>query len=160
FDHSLNAAIRRLRDALGDSAENPTFVETVARRKYRFLASVHSGASAETGLQPELVTAPITPTPHVRSRWILAGGGATILVVGGVVLGWHLSLHAPVMPAPHITRVTANPVDDPVLASSISRDGRYLAFSDESGFYLRQIDTGETHAIELPQGLLPNSLSW
>ncbi len=31
FDHSLNAAIRRLRDALGDSAENPRFVETVAR---------------------------------------------------------------------------------------------------------------------------------
>lgn len=30
FDHSLNAAIRRLRDALGDSAENPKFVETVA----------------------------------------------------------------------------------------------------------------------------------
>src|ERR1700741_2366031 len=40
FDHSLNAAIRRLRDALGDSAENPTFVETVARRGYRFLAPV------------------------------------------------------------------------------------------------------------------------
>src|SRR6202051_4688937 len=37
FDHSLNAAIRRLRDALGDSAENPRFVETVARRGYRFL---------------------------------------------------------------------------------------------------------------------------
>src|SRR5438270_8377498 len=32
FDHGLNAAIRRLRDALGDSAENPRFVETVARR--------------------------------------------------------------------------------------------------------------------------------
>src|SRR5579884_4235906 len=40
FDHSLNTAIRRLRDALGDSAENPTFVETVARRGYRFLAPV------------------------------------------------------------------------------------------------------------------------
>src|SRR5579864_8270956 len=40
FDHSLNAAIRRLRDALGDSADNPRFVETVARRGYRFLAPV------------------------------------------------------------------------------------------------------------------------
>src|SRR5215469_318826 len=37
FDHSLNAAIRRLREALGDSAENPRFVETVARRGYRFI---------------------------------------------------------------------------------------------------------------------------
>src|SRR5216110_2101376 len=40
FDHSLNAAIRRLRDALGDSAERPIFVETVARRGYRFIAPV------------------------------------------------------------------------------------------------------------------------
>ncbi len=41
FDHSLNAAVRRLRDALGDTAENPRFVETVARRGYRFLAPVN-----------------------------------------------------------------------------------------------------------------------
>src|SRR5438045_8280037 len=40
FDHSLNTAIRKLREALGDSAENPRFVETVARRGYRFIAPV------------------------------------------------------------------------------------------------------------------------
>src|SRR6202051_3066026 len=49
FDHSLNAAIRRLRDALGDSAENPTFVETVARRGYRFLAPVTTTAANGNG---------------------------------------------------------------------------------------------------------------
>jgi len=41
FDHGLNAAVKRLRDALGDSAENPRFVETLARRGYRFIAPVH-----------------------------------------------------------------------------------------------------------------------
>ena len=41
FDHSLNAAIRRLREALGDSADSPRFVETVARRGYRFLVPVN-----------------------------------------------------------------------------------------------------------------------
>jgi DNA-binding winged helix-turn-helix (wHTH) protein len=35
FDHSLNAAIKRLRDALGESAETPIFIETLARRGYR-----------------------------------------------------------------------------------------------------------------------------
>src|SRR5438105_10707639 len=40
FDHSLNAAVRKLREALGDSAENPRFVETLARRGYRFIAPV------------------------------------------------------------------------------------------------------------------------
>ena len=40
YDHSLNSAIQRLRDALGDSAENPRFVESVARRGYRFVAPI------------------------------------------------------------------------------------------------------------------------
>ncbi len=51
FDHSLNAAIKRLRDALGDSAETPRFVETLARRGYRFVVPVEkldgSGHSME-----------------------------------------------------------------------------------------------------------------
>src|ERR1700731_4792933 len=40
FDHGLNKAINKVRDALGDSAESPRFVETVSRRGYRFLAEV------------------------------------------------------------------------------------------------------------------------
>jgi DNA-binding winged helix-turn-helix (wHTH) protein len=40
FEHGLNAAIQRLRQALGDTAENPRFVETLARRGYRFVAPV------------------------------------------------------------------------------------------------------------------------
>src|SRR5947209_2061 len=38
FDHSLNAAINKLRAALGDSGANPRFIETLARRGYRFIA--------------------------------------------------------------------------------------------------------------------------
>src|SRR4029453_12414748 len=38
FEHGLNAAVKRLRDALGDSAERPRFIETVPRRGYRFIA--------------------------------------------------------------------------------------------------------------------------
>jgi DNA-binding winged helix-turn-helix (wHTH) protein len=44
FDHSINAAIKRLRDALGETAENPKYVETVARRGYRLLAQVRHKA--------------------------------------------------------------------------------------------------------------------
>src|SRR4029077_7346268 len=40
FDHGLNKAISKIREALHDSAESPRFVETVARRGYRFLAEV------------------------------------------------------------------------------------------------------------------------
>src|SRR5262249_23482092 len=45
FDHSLNAAIKRLREALGESAETPIFVETVARRGYRFIGNIEIPAS-------------------------------------------------------------------------------------------------------------------
>jgi TolB-like protein/DNA-binding winged helix-turn-helix (wHTH) protein/Flp pilus assembly protein TadD len=50
FDQGLNNAIKKVRDALGDSAENPRFVETVAKRGYRFIAPINAG--------PGLVGAP------------------------------------------------------------------------------------------------------
>jgi TolB-like protein/DNA-binding winged helix-turn-helix (wHTH) protein len=49
FDHGVNAAMNRLREALGDSAENPRFVETVPRRGYRFIAPIDSQVSAPSG---------------------------------------------------------------------------------------------------------------
>ncbi|HEV2102781.1 MAG TPA: winged helix-turn-helix domain-containing protein [Candidatus Acidoferrum sp.] len=45
FDHGVNTAINRLREALGDSADNPRFIETLPRRGYRFIAPVESNAS-------------------------------------------------------------------------------------------------------------------
>src|ERR1700692_4934566 len=41
FDHSLGTAINKIREALGDSADNPRFIETLSRRGYRFIAPVH-----------------------------------------------------------------------------------------------------------------------
>jgi TolB-like protein/DNA-binding winged helix-turn-helix (wHTH) protein len=52
FDHGVNKAISKIREALGDSAENPRFIETVARRGYRFLADV----TVAVGEQTETVT--------------------------------------------------------------------------------------------------------
>src|SRR5215831_10517618 len=42
FDHSINAAVRRLRDALRDSADNPRYVKTLARQGYRFIGEVET----------------------------------------------------------------------------------------------------------------------
>jgi TolB-like protein/DNA-binding winged helix-turn-helix (wHTH) protein len=57
FDHGLNKAISKIREALGDSAENPRFIETVARRGYRFLADV-TVVGAE---QPKITVTDETP---------------------------------------------------------------------------------------------------
>ncbi len=66
FDHGLNKAINKIREALSDSAESPRFVETVARRGYRFLAEVKV-ADAAPIRSPELATES-HPTTEARDR--------------------------------------------------------------------------------------------
>jgi DNA-binding winged helix-turn-helix (wHTH) protein len=44
-DHNLNTAINKIREVLGDSAENPRFVETLSRRGYRFMVPVNNGTA-------------------------------------------------------------------------------------------------------------------
>ncbi len=48
FDHGLNTAVNKLREALGDAAANPRFVQTVARRGYRFIAPVQPNGVSES----------------------------------------------------------------------------------------------------------------
>src|SRR5436853_5816459 len=79
FDHGLNAAVKRLRDALGDSAETPRFVETLARRGYRFIAPV-SGAN-----QVQPTSAVALESAHRLRWWILAA--ALPLLILAIVIG-------------------------------------------------------------------------
>jgi TolB-like protein/DNA-binding winged helix-turn-helix (wHTH) protein/Flp pilus assembly protein TadD len=76
FDHGLNKAISKIREALGDSAESPRFVETVGRRGYRFLADVRV-ADTTPVRSPELATQP-HPTADARDRRDLAGTVAVL----------------------------------------------------------------------------------
>jgi cholera toxin transcriptional activator len=65
FDHSLNTAVNKIREALGDSASNPRFVQTVARRGYRFIAPVQSNEKTP----PDAPSAPVSPaTPDLAAR--------------------------------------------------------------------------------------------
>ena len=61
FEHSLNAAIKRLRAALGDDADNPRFVETLHRRGYRFIAAVEAEGQPVRNLH--VVRPPVTALP-------------------------------------------------------------------------------------------------
>ncbi|HUO16133.1 MAG TPA: transcriptional regulator [Verrucomicrobiae bacterium] len=63
FDHSLNTAVNRIRDVLGDSATNPRFIETLARRGYRFVAPVEVPTPDETNGAPFSVS-PSDPSPQ------------------------------------------------------------------------------------------------
>jgi TolB-like protein/Flp pilus assembly protein TadD len=71
FDVSLNAALKRLRSALGDDAENPVFIETVPKRGYRFIAPVQCAQLPQASAGPEK-RAPFGPLPSViRSLAVL-----------------------------------------------------------------------------------------
>jgi TolB-like protein/Tfp pilus assembly protein PilF len=61
FEHSLNAAIKRLRAALGDDADRPRFVETVPRRGYRFIAQLDRGQTASRSVSAPLSRLVVLP---------------------------------------------------------------------------------------------------
>ena len=103
FDHGLNKAINKLRDALGDSAESPRFVETVARRGYRFLAEVSAADAASAGrpeLSPQPLAVPEAPESGLADRparatrrlpslaWKVSGLVLVLLVVS--LVAWEL----------------------------------------------------------------------
>src|SRR5205814_7037302 len=74
-DHNLNTAINKIRDALGDSAENPRFVETLSRRGYRFIAPVNDDGTGNHAT-PNTITNG-APNTVARQRML----AASILVV-------------------------------------------------------------------------------
>jgi DNA-binding winged helix-turn-helix (wHTH) protein len=104
FERGLNAAVRRLRDALGDSADVPRFVETLPRRGYRFIAPVsrQPDPGKSEPLVPEVAdeaipTTEITAAPRPIRTWgpVLIAGLAVVFAV--VLWAWG---SFPTYPAP------------------------------------------------------------
>ena len=145
FDHSLNAAIKRLRDALRDSADNPRFVETLARRGYRFVAPV-------AGALPSIGTAEIRTAPETKhiAGWVL---GALVLVGACLSVGWHLGHGTARAVSTKEVRLTANSADVPVYRASISPDGRLLAYTDPRGLFSAKL----RGTIRISSGCPPTS---
>jgi Tol biopolymer transport system component/DNA-binding winged helix-turn-helix (wHTH) protein len=176
FDHSLNAAIKRLRDALGESADAPIFIETLARRGYRFIGNVEittempPALSDLEGLKPDKETGrtptKVSPTsdsgPWAR-KWQFVGAALAIVVVAGMAVGWLLWRQASrsklSQASVTLQRLTTNATENRIFASAISPDGKYLAYSDKTGAYLRLLSTGELHPL-LPRGSDVMFLGW
>jgi WD40 repeat protein len=78
----------------------------------------------------------------------------------GLSLGWY----ARRQPRPEVEvkqrQLTTNPFETPVLSAKISPDGKYLAYSDDTGVFLKVIDTGERNVLAVPAGARIGGLNW
>jgi TolB-like protein/DNA-binding winged helix-turn-helix (wHTH) protein/Flp pilus assembly protein TadD len=136
FDHGLNKAINKIREAIGDSAENPRFVETVARRGYRFLAEVKVTDAAPVR-SPERTTPP-HPVAEAPDRRDLPGKLATrnrtlpspawkisvlvLLLLMATIAAWEF--HSWKRPSPVIRSLAVLPLE------SLSNDASQDYFAD------------------------------
>jgi len=96
FDHSLAVAVNKIREALGDSAETPNFIETVGRRGYRFLGAPLQPEPVSSGPQESpLLPAPCEPPGRV-SRWNRAAALTIAITALLALVVWGASyLHSP-----------------------------------------------------------------
>ena len=81
FEHGLNKAINKVRDALGDDADNPRFIETLPRRGYRFLPPLTAPAepeapAAQPAIPPQPLTGPEAPVSRTASHAAGAASGS------------------------------------------------------------------------------------
>src|ERR1700720_4294681 len=103
-----------------------------------------SGTSGH--VTPAIVTEPSS------KRWQIGAGIAVAVVLIGALAGWfvtHRGTPSKVTQGPLSVprRLTSNPTENPITVSAISPDGKYLAYSDRTGTYLRLISTGEGHSL-------------
>ena len=169
FDHSLNSAIKKLREALGDQAENPRFIETLHRRGYRFIAPVEGplGASgvgtvslegAESGKAGQAAGEESAGT--AVPRWMSIAGAVAVLLAAVGVVAWRVA-PSPVPRVVNFTQLTKdgaaklNVLSTGSIPPPIVTDGSRLYFTETQrggGNAIAQVSVtgGETAVIPAP----------
>ena len=167
LERIINKALEKDRELRSQTAAE---LRADLRRLKRDTDSGRSAAGA--GLVPALSPTDAVPVPAghpqgvpLRHRWPLwLAGSLALIAVSGLV--WFLTHRAPT-PRPELTerQLTANPLEDYVMTAAISQDGKYIAYNDQTGLYLRSVVSGETHAVSLTAGFSKmlgpgNGLAW
>ena len=149
FEHGLNAAVKRLRDTLGDAAELPRFIETIPRRGYRFIAPVTKPDAVA------VVEEPVRRRARVRWPWV----AAAITAAGALAVVVSLSWRPPARVAASSDPASAPPIAGPLIQlttgshlttePAVSADGEWVAYaSDRSGeghldIWMQRLSGGE-----------------
>ena len=146
FEQNLNRAVNKLRDALGDSADNPRFIQTLPRRGYRFIAPTEKAASSTSNLASQ---AQLQATPKaVESRRGYAGvfqstpvliGVLSIVVLSTLILWRAISDTSLASTSSSINSIAVLPLE--ANSSDHAQDFLRVALADEVATYLSSLDS-------------------
>ena len=159
FEHGINSVVNKLRQTLGDSADQPRYVETLPGRGYRFIAPVDQPSTKAVLKMAAPAPLRIEPKPGRRPQWwLLLVAGVALAVAAGSGY-WLAKRSGEPVEAPKLTRWAVLPPTGFALESAASRqsfalspDGSRLAFTamDSSGafsVFLRDFNSLETRLV-------------
>jgi len=161
FEHSLNTAIKKLRQTLDDDPDAPRYIETLPKKGYRFIAQVEAAPKHDDPIV-ETVNASIgtsaTPTDaeHAatrKSRWKLSAAILLVLAVAAGALYWHYRPRTPVITGVHqLTRTGHHKAFGGV--QQVVTDGTRVYFDEEDGvrLHIAQVSTkgGDVSYLDIP----------
>lgn len=132
FEHSLAAAVNKLREALGDSAEDPKYIETLLKRGYRFIGKIKPEAPVVISVpeSKEAGTLAAVPVPSAKAHW--GRWAASIALAATVAATAAFFLTKPTRNIENADPITAVPFTSypgQETAPSVSPDGSRIAFS-------------------------------
>ncbi|MCW5965636.1 MAG: winged helix-turn-helix domain-containing protein [Bryobacterales bacterium] len=165
FEQSLNAAVRRLRAVLGDTAEAPRYIETVPKQGYRFIAPVHVAndfPDAPPKKATRLALLDGAPVRDWRRFWPV-GAFVGVLLAIAAALALRPAAEIGTVPAARIYTVET---DQPPLNPSVSPDGQYIAYfsAEESAsqlaLYIRNLTEPKSRRIGVFPVPFPHQPVW
>ncbi|HEY6991095.1 MAG TPA: winged helix-turn-helix domain-containing protein [Bryobacteraceae bacterium] len=147
FDNAISSAVRKLREGLGDSADNPRFIETVAKRGYRFIGQIQARSAA------------IAKPKRPRMKWPVIAAGMLLIIA---VVAWWLWFRG----EPNTAQLTPVPLTAAPgweMQPSFSPDGNQIAYAwDETNagnnthIYVKMIGSGRP--VQVTVGTGPDSV--
>jgi len=166
-----------LRRLLGDDTHEPRFIATVPTVGYRFLCDVeiaqdgvigsvgdpHRPPAVETNVPPKAQEQPAVGRRKKTTTLLLAGLCALAISIPTAIflLRHAVSKHEAPGHVATEQRVTSNSPEAPVKFAAVSPDGKYVAYADPTGLYLRVIASGEIRRWDLPKDFVAaRSSSW
>ena len=163
FDQSLNKAVNRLREAFGDSADNPRYIETLPKRGYRFICPQNAAVNGHGNLSEaeaslHIAGEAITERKRRRIASVLGVGALFVALVLGGLWIYRLGKRAAGSTAMQMIKVTES---GRVNLAAISPDGRYIAYVEgRDTVTVRQLATRSDVQILPPRKKVIRALSF